>query len=73
MGIWTSTLPFSLTQRWPFCWWVAVLADQPRGLDAERLIQPVRDYTANNVSDKVVRIILSYIDYVRRVVWREVV
>ena len=26
-GLWTSWLPFSLTQRWPFCWWVAVVAD----------------------------------------------
>jgi len=28
MGIWTSTVPFSFAQRWPFCWWVMVLADQ---------------------------------------------
>jgi UDP-N-acetylglucosamine 2-epimerase (non-hydrolysing) len=52
---------------------LAILDDQPRGVDdgeAGRLIQPVRDYTAANVSDKVVRIILSYTDYIKRVVWR---
>jgi UDP-N-acetyl-L-fucosamine synthase len=46
-----------------------ILAGQPRG--AERTVRLVRDYDVPNVSDKVVRIILSYTDYVRRVVWRE--
>lgn len=46
-----------------------VLAGQPRG--AERLLRVVRDYDAPNVSEKMLRIILSYTDYVRRVVWRE--
>jgi UDP-N-acetylglucosamine 2-epimerase len=47
---------------------LAILADQPRG-DA-RLLRAVADYCMPNVSDKVLRIIISYTDYVNRVVWR---
>lgn len=48
---------------------LAVLAEQGRGL--ERTLRPVADYQMPNVSAKVLRIILSYTDYVNRVVWRE--
>jgi UDP-N-acetylglucosamine 2-epimerase (non-hydrolysing) len=46
-----------------------ILADQPRG--NKRLLRQVEDYSVPNVSDKVLRIILSYTDYVNRVVWRK--
>jgi UDP-N-acetylglucosamine 2-epimerase (non-hydrolysing) len=46
---------------------LGLLATQPRG--PERLLRLVRDYEATNVSDKVLRIILSYTDFVRRRVW----
>jgi UDP-N-acetylglucosamine 2-epimerase (non-hydrolysing) len=32
---------------------------------------PVADYSMPNVSDKVVRIIISYTDYIRKTVWKE--
>ena len=36
-----------------------------------RTIKPVKDYEADNVSKKVLRIIVSYIDYVNRSVWKK--
>lgn len=46
-----------------------VLESQKRG--KERTLRMVEDYSMQNVSDKVIRIILSYTDYVNRNVWRK--
>lgn len=48
---------------------LTILASQPRG--EERLLRQVADYSMPNVSDKVLRIIQSYTDYVKRTVWKE--
>lgn len=48
---------------------LAILAEQPRG--EARGLRQVVDYSMPNVSDKVVRIIHSYTDYVNRVVWKK--
>ena len=37
----------------------------------ERTFRKVSDYSMPNVSDKVVRIIISYVDYIKRTVWSE--
>ena len=48
---------------------LAILETKPRGV--ERCLRQVADYLMPNVSDKVVRIIHSYTDYVNRVVWKK--
>ncbi|KQU84310.1 UDP-N-acetyl glucosamine 2-epimerase [Variovorax sp. Root318D1] len=48
---------------------LAILNTQPRG--ELRGLRQVADYSVPNVSDKVLRIIHSYTDYVNRVVWKK--
>lgn len=47
---------------------LAILETQPSG--ETRLLRQVADYSMPNVSEKVVRILHSYVDYVNRVVWK---
>ncbi len=48
---------------------IEIIVNQPRG--NTRLLRQVGDYSMPNVSDKVVRIIHSYTDYVNRTVWKK--
>ena len=48
---------------------LAILEGQERG--ARRQLRMVEDYETANVSDKVLRVIVGYTDYVNRVVWRK--
>ena len=47
---------------------IEILKSQPNG--DERILRKVSDYDMPNVSEKVVRILHSYTDYVQRVVWK---
>lgn len=48
---------------------INLLDNQKRG--SEREINIVRDYSSTNVSEKVVRILLSYTDYINRKTWKK--
>jgi len=48
---------------------IRILEDQKTG--KERSINLVKDYIAPNVSDKVLRTITSYTDYVNKFVWKK--
>src|SRR5262245_9561491 len=51
-GLWTSKFPFSLPLRWPFCWWLVVLADQ-----YSRRILNVELFRKKPTSEQVVEVI----------------
>jgi UDP-N-acetylglucosamine 2-epimerase (non-hydrolysing) len=46
-----------------------LVKNQARG--AERIMNLVADYAPLNVSEKVLRIILSYTDFVNRKIWKK--
>lgn len=48
---------------------LSILEKQPRG--EQRTLRIVQDYDVPNVSEKVLRIILSYTDFVNRLVWHK--
>jgi UDP-N-acetylglucosamine 2-epimerase (non-hydrolysing) len=48
---------------------LAILENQPCGV--ERMLRKVSDYNMPNVSEKVVRIIHSYTNYINRVTWKK--
>jgi UDP-N-acetylglucosamine 2-epimerase (non-hydrolysing) len=45
-----------------------IIAQHERGT---RVMAPVEDYEAQSVSKKIVRIVLSYTDYINRTVWQK--
>jgi UDP-N-acetylglucosamine 2-epimerase (non-hydrolysing) len=47
---------------------LSILENQSRG--NSRLLRNVSDYNVPNVSDKVIRIIHSYTDYIKRITWK---
>ena len=47
----------------------ALAALEVQNRNPKRNFRPVADYSMPNVSEKVVRIIISYVDYINRVVW----
>jgi len=48
---------------------LAILENQPRG--EKRLLRMVSDYESDNVSDKVLRVIQSYTDFINQKTWKK--
>ena len=48
---------------------IDILSFQKRG--SERTLKLVKDYDVDNASEKILRIIISYTDYVKRNIWKE--
>jgi len=51
---------------------IEILKNQKYGKDS-RTLDLVEDYSKKNVSEKILRILISYTDYVKRVVWKETI
>ena len=51
------------------CQGIEILKAQPRGKN--RILNKVEDYSVSNVSEKVLRIIYSYTDYVNQFIWKK--
>ena len=46
-----------------------ILFEQER--DEKRTLNIVQDYNVSNVSEKILRIIISYTDYIKKNIWKE--
>ena len=42
-----------------------------QGRDDKRTLNLVKDYDVNNVSEKILRIIISYTDYINKNIWKK--
>ena len=51
---------------------IEILKNQEYGHES-RTLDLVEDYSKKNVSEKILRILISYTDYVKRVVWKETI
>ena len=69
LGFWTSWFPFSLPQRWPFCWWIAVAVDQfSRADERHAQIRKARYKSVNHFDQDINPFILTEITDINQIV-----
>ena len=57
MGFWTAWLPFALPQRWPFCWWIAIVVDHysRRAMGVALFMRPPSSAAVRSFLERVAR------------------